>query len=227
MQSININIKTLFFAAIPSVFVIIISVFFDNIYQNSISGIASNKEVVAMNLWYYPILIYLLFIALLFWTMKVVKEKLNEGKSSEKELVKTIEKWSGLVDGIGTALPLIGAAVILFTIGLGKENQKLFLELAVPFEIKSLFILASAKLFESVFDEFEIQIQEIYDRNKGTSQEPQFLKDTIIEFKNMPDQHTLDEMNKTIAAWKETTENMKDPQFVKTLETLLKITGRS
>ena len=95
--------------------------------------------------------------------------KLHDKDTSETEIIKTIEKWSGIVDGIGTALPLIGAAVILFTVGLGKEYQYLFLEFAVPFEIKSLFILAAAKLFESVFDDFEIQIQNLYDKSNGKS----------------------------------------------------------
>ncbi len=158
--------------------------------------------------------------------MNVISQKIEKADTSETEVIKTIEKWSGVVDGIGTALPLIGAAVILFTIGLGQENQKLFLELAVPFEIKSLFILAIAKLFESVFDELEIQIQNLYDKSNGRTDET-IIKDAKIEFINLPDKKLLNEINATITNWNETVKDMKDPVFAKNLEKILKITGKS
>jgi len=228
----GISIKKLLTAALPSIIIIIVSIFFDSIYQSAInnlssgSGIILNNEINAINLWWYPIAAFIVFVYFLYKAFNAVSGKIEKRECSETEMVKTIEKWSGLVDGVGTALPLIGAAVILFTIGLGKENQKLFLELAVPFEIKSLFILASAKLFESVFDEFEIQVQSLYDQSNGKSEDNSMLMNGKIEFINLPTEYQLDEMNKTIAAWKETVDSMKDPQFNESLNKIIKITGK-
>ena len=185
MQHKGISIKSLLYSALPSIIVIIISIFFDSIYQSAINkisggeGLVITQDIVAINLWWYPVLVFMVFILCLIWAVKVVAGKIEDRHPSETEVIKTIEKWSGLVDGIGTALPLIGAAVILFTIGLGKENQKLFLEIAVPFEIKSLFILASAKLFESVFDEYEIQVQNLYDSRNGKSEDSMMMNGKI------------------------------------------------
>jgi hypothetical protein len=228
----GISKKDLLLAAIPSIVVILISLIFDSIYQNALNnisnkGVVVSKEIVAINLWYYPIVVYVVFVTFLLWAIKVVTKKIQQRQSSETEVVKTIEKFSGLVDGIGTALPLIGAAVILFTIGLGTENQDLFLKYAVPFEIKSLFVLATAKLFESVFDEFELQVQDYYDKTNGKSNDGSMITNGKIEFVNLPTEYQLDEMNKTIKAWKETVDSMNDPQFNETLNKILKITGKS
>ena len=219
------SLKKLLQAAIPSILVFLITLFFDPVYQ-LLAGIVLPESVKGVkSLWLYPTSVYLLFIVLFFVCRKIVFEKINRENPSETEIVKVIEKWSGIVDGIGTALPLIGAAVILFTVGLGKDYQDLFLSFAVPFEIKSLLILATAKLFESVFDEFEIQIQKNYDRNKVVSGS-QIPKDVKIEFVNF-DQQTLNDVNNTIAAWSETVRDMKDPVFESNLEKILKITGKS
>lgn len=227
----GISKKDLFLAAIPSILVVIISIVFDSIYQSALNnisnkGVVVSKDIVAVNLWYYPIVVYIVFVASLIWAIKVVTKKIQYGQSSETEVIKTIEKWSGFVDGIGTALPLIGAAVILFTIGLGTENQDIFLKYAVPFEIKSLFVLATAKLFESVFDEFEIQVQNYYDKTNGKSEADSVMMSGKIEFINLPTEYQLDEMNKTIKEWKETVDSMKDPQFAEALNKILKITGK-
>lgn len=226
----GISIKSLIYAAIPSLFVLVISIFFDTLYQKALNNVIGdnklqlNTGVDVVNLWYYPILVYILFVFCLYWLVKKINKSFSE-KRSETELIKTIEKWSGIVDSIGTALPLIGAAVILFTVGLGKENQKLFFEFAIPFEIKSLFILAIAKLFESVFDEFEIQVQKIYDNLNGKS-EMRIPNDVKIEFVNF-DQQTLNEINSTLAVWNDTVRDMKDPVFESNLQKILKITGKS
>ena len=101
----------------------------------------------------------------------------------------------------------------------------LFLSFAVPFEIKSLLILATAKLFESIFDEFEIQIQKNLDSN-GIVSGNQIPRDVKIEFVNF-DQQTLNDLNNTIAVWNETVKEMKDPVFESNLQKILKITGKS
>lgn len=226
----GISKSKLFWAAIPSLIVLIISIWFDSLYQRVLNNVIGdnklqlNHGVEVFNLWFYPILVYVIFVLCLIWLIRIISKSINDNRATETEIVKTIEKWSGTVDSIGTALPLIGAAVILFTVGLGKENQKLFFEFAIPFEIKSLFILAIAKLFESVFDEFEIQVQKIYDGINGgkTSNVPQDVK---IEFVNF-DQQTLNDVNNTINAWNETVRDMKDPVFESNLQKILKITGK-
>lgn len=227
----GVSVKSLVYAAIPSLIVLVISIFFDTIYQKALNNVVGDNKlqlhngVEVFNLWFYPIIVYIIFVGCLIWLISIINKSVREKMSSEIEIVKTIDKWSGTVDSIGTALPLIGAAVILFTVGLGKENQKLFFEFAIPFEIKSLFILAIAKLFESVFDEFEIQVQKIYDgiNGKDTSTIP---KDIKIEFVNF-DQQTLNDVNNTITAWNETVRDMKDPVFESNLQKILKITGKS
>ena len=217
--------NNLFKAAIPSLLVFLITIFFDPVYQ-LLAGIIlpeSVKEV--KSLWLYPTAVYILFIILFLICRNIVLEKIEKENPSETEIIKVIEKWSGVVDGIGTALPLIGAAVILFTVGLGKDYQDLFLSFAVPFEIKSLLILATAKLFESIFDEFEIQIQKNLDSN-GIVSGNQIPRDVKIEFVNF-DQQTLNDLNNTIAVWNETVKEMKDPVFESNLQKILKITGKS
>ncbi len=217
--------NNLFKAAIPSLLVFLITIFFDPVYQ-LLAGIIlpeSVKEV--KSLWLYPTAVYILFIILFLICRNIVLEKIEKENPSETEIIKVIEKWSGVVDGIGTALPLIGAAVILFTVGLGKDYQDLFLSFAVPFEIKSLLILATAKLFESIFDEFEIQIQKNFDSNVIVSGN-QIPRDVKIEFVNF-DQQTLNDLNNTIALWNETVREMKDPVFESNLQKILKITGKS
>lgn len=227
----GVSVKSLIYAAIPSLIVLIISIFFDTLYQKALNNVIGdnklqlNNGVEVLNLWFYPIIVYAVFVGCLIWLISIINKSIRENKSSETEIVKTIDKWSGTVDSIGTALPLIGAAVILFTVGLGKENQKLFFEFAIPFEIKSLFILAIAKLFESVFDEFEIQIQKIYDRINGR-EKSEIPQDVRIEFVNF-DQQTLNDVNNTITAWNETVRDMKDPVFESNLQKILKITGKS
>lgn len=226
MTDKEISAKSLIYAAIPSFVVLIITVFFDNIYEIISNTVLPESIGEVKSLWLYPTAVYFLFIVIFIWAMKIVFEKLKDNSSTETEIIKIIEKYSGIVDGIGTALPLIGAAVILFTVGLGlaEEYQGLFLTFAVPFEIKSLLILAFAKLFESVFDEFEIQIQKLYD---SSGREHQIPKDTKIEFKNLPDKETLADINNTISSWNEVLENMKDPKLEENLNKILKITGKS
>ncbi|MBK8553064.1 MAG: hypothetical protein IPL53_19175 [Ignavibacteria bacterium] len=113
-----------------------------------------------------------------------------------------------------------------FTVGLGKGSEDLFLNYAVPFEIKSLFILAIAKLFEFAFDELEIQYLGIAGDTDILS-ETQTLKEIKIEFLNFPDQAKINEINGVINNWNETIKSMKDEKFEKSLDNILKITGRS
>jgi hypothetical protein len=221
----DVSNKSLLIAAIPSFIVLIVTIFFDYVYEMISSSVLPDSIREVKSLWLYPTIVYIVFILCFIWSKKIVLDKVQKNNTSKTEVIKIIEKWSGIVDGIGTALPLVGAAVILFTVGLGKDYQGLFLNFAVPFEIKSLLILAFAKLFESVFDEFEVQIQEMYDRVEDS--ESLILKDTKIEFKNLPDKQTLIDINNTISSWNEVITNLKDPKLEENLNKILKITGRS
>ncbi len=222
----SINKAELYWSFALSIILLIISIFFGNIFQ-FISGYFVDggqnanfgKALEHTNkLWFYPVLAYFVFVGCIMRAKNELDKKLREGILSRTEITKIIDKWSGIVDGIGTALPLIGAAVILFTIGLGKESQNLFLEFAVPFEIKSLFILAIARLFESAFDDLEIQYL-------GTVSEsiPENIKDLRID---LPDSASIAEMNDLLSNLNETVQNMKDPKFEKTIESIMKITGK-
>jgi hypothetical protein len=228
----NPYLKKLALAAIPSVLVLVISIFFGslnvpflgNVFKkisdyvtvteqgltpidsaivksdsstdstssanpNSISkpeiSTANNKnevkeKVKVFPLEWYPILFFGIFVYIAIKANKKLKSELLKNDSTESEIDRVIDKYVGVVDGIGTALPLIGAAVILFTVGAGRQEQSsefignahnLFLGFAVPFEIKSIFILAIAKLFESVFDEMALQYQEIMEKVKNKERE--------------------------------------------------------
>jgi len=228
----NPYLKKLALAAIPSVLVLVISIFFGslnvpflgNVFKkisdyvtvtqqgltpndsaniksesstnstssanpNSISNqeilTADNKyevkeKVKVFPLEWYPILFFGIFVYVAIKANKKLKTELLKNDSTESEIDRVIDKYVGMVDGIGTALPLIGAAVILFTVGAGRQEQSsefignahnLFLGFAVPFEIKSIFILAIAKLFESVFDEMALQYQEIIEKVKNKEKE--------------------------------------------------------
>jgi methyl-accepting chemotaxis protein len=80
-------------------------------------------------------------------------------KGCSQEIIERItNRYSTIVDGIGTALPLLGAAILLISI---KEGPIVFLGFSVPFEIKSIVILAVAKLFETVFDSQGLKFAEL------------------------------------------------------------------
>ncbi|MBK9332769.1 MAG: hypothetical protein IPM96_10310 [Ignavibacteria bacterium] len=167
----------------------------------------------------YPIIFYVFFIAILLWCRMKVK-KCSENGGSSKEIEKIIDQWSGLVDGIGTALPLLGAAGILFTVGMGREYQSLFIEFAVPFEIKSLFILAIAKLLDFAFDELDRQY--VGNDIENTKQvDFSGVTSTIL-----PDLQTLERLNTVIASWKAAVNEMQKKDFKDTIDSLNKLTGR-
>lgn len=220
----NFNRKNILWSLILPLAVLIVSIFFGNIFGFFTNAIADEnfKKVMEnpFTLWYYPVLVYLLFLFFAFWVKRNLDKKFTEGKLTRTEITKTIDKWSGVVDGIGTALPLVGAAVILFTVGLGQQSQSLFLEFAIPFEIKSLFILAIAKLFESTFDDLEIQYLNNIDAEAETN------SNLTIEIINLPDLRTLEEINKVFDNWNNTMDKMHNSEFNSILKNIVKIIGR-
>lgn len=226
---ININKSNLYWSFALSLVLLIISIFFGDIFGSFTKANQDpnfNKALENYNDWWiYPVIVYIVFLLSIWWVKKALDRKYNEGKLTKTEVTKTIDKWSGIVDGIGTALPLVGAAVILFTVGLGQQSQALFLEIAIPFEIKSLFILAIAKLFESSFDDLEIQYLNNVADDKAKS-ESESIRDMRLELINLPNTADLSEIKNILINWNDTVEKMKDPEFKKSLETINKIIGR-
>ncbi|MBK8984168.1 MAG: hypothetical protein IPM38_18085 [Ignavibacteria bacterium] len=223
----KINKNNLYLTLALSFIVLLISIVFGILFGSFTNASQDENFTKALSnyndWWLYPVFVYILFISFIVWVKKGLDKKFAEGNLTKSEITKTIDKWSGIVDGIGTALPLIGAAVILFTVGLGQQSQALFLDVAIPFEIKSLFILAIAKLFESAFDDLEIQyLRNVADDGEGIGN----IKKMEIEIINLPSNADLNEIKSILINWNESIDKMKEPEFKKSLESITKIIGR-
>jgi hypothetical protein len=161
MDSIGI-LKSLWKVAILSIAVLIASIFI-NLSSAQIGPLSINSFWAAILQYGIPISLGILFTFSAKWAIEALETELKGDGLTEAEITRVIEKYTGFVDGLGTAMPLIGAAILLYTIGYEFENdsqRKLaFSGFAVPFEIKAILILASAKLFESVFDEIALRYQ--------------------------------------------------------------------
>ena len=97
-------------------------------------------------------------------TNKSIKKRNEENGASGSIYHEIIDRYSGIVDGIRTALPLLGAAILLISI---EKGPTIFLGFAVPFEIKSIIILAMhCKTFDSVFDTIALKYQEVQEKIK-------------------------------------------------------------
>jgi hypothetical protein len=122
-----------------------------------------NQSIVPLNFWWIPLLSYLVFLGFAYKAFLDLKTELSRpGVGTSSEIIDRISGSAiSVVDGVSTALPIIGAAILLISIKLGPE---IFLGLSVPFEIKSLIVLALGKLFEPVFDKLGIEFQHIINR---------------------------------------------------------------
>ena len=90
----------------------------------------SIKDIEVYALWGYPIIVFGIFIFFAWMANKTIRKEIykkDNEDSDESEITRIVDKYSGIVDGIGTALPLIGAALILFVVGLGEEVDYIFL----------------------------------------------------------------------------------------------------
>ncbi|MCL5031246.1 MAG: hypothetical protein M1480_19760 [Bacteroidetes bacterium] len=116
---------------------------------------AANYEPISF--WWLPVLIYILYIFLVKLAYEKLKLELVRTPASET-IDRVITSYSSVIDSISTALPLIGAAILLISIRLG---EAVFLGFSVPFEIKALIILALGKLFEPVLDQLGVEFQNI------------------------------------------------------------------
>jgi methyl-accepting chemotaxis protein len=157
--------------AIPSIIGLILSYFIDvskvpflgKVAENLANwvfpgGVSLNKAVEPVSLWWLPVITYAVFILCSELSYrKLLKEVSTKGVS--QEIIERItNRYATIVDGIGTALPLLGAAILLISI---KEGPIIFLGFSVPFEIKAITILAIAKLFEIVFDSQGLKFAEL------------------------------------------------------------------
>ena len=112
--------------------------------------------------WWLPIAVYALFIFISYLAYNRLKLEIIRTPASET-IDRIIEASTSVIDSISTALPLIGAAILLVSIKLGEE---IFLGLSVPFEIKALIILAIGKLFQPVLDQLGVDFQNVVNHVK-------------------------------------------------------------
>ena len=112
--------------------------------------------------WWLPIFAYGLFLFISYLAYNKLKVEIIRTPASET-IDRIIEASTSVIDSIATALPLIGAAILLVSIKLGEE---IFLGISVPFEIKALIVLAIGKLFEPVLDQLGVDFQNVVNHVK-------------------------------------------------------------
>lgn len=160
-----------FAPAIPSLIALILSIFIDvskvpflgkiaeTLAQTIFPGsVTLNKGVEPISLWWMPFIVYALFILLAELSYRKLMKEVSTKGCSQEIIERITNRYASIVDGIGTALPLLGAAILLISI---KEGPIIFLGFSVPFEIKSIVVLAVAKLFETVFDSQGLKFAEL------------------------------------------------------------------
>ncbi len=155
-----------FFALILTFFLDISSVpFLREVSINLAKGIypewhPANQSIVPLQFWWLPFAAYTLFILIAYKAYNDLRNLVADDTPHENT-ERVISSAMSFIDGIATALPLIGAAILLVSIKLGPE---IFLGISVPFEIKALIVLAIAKLFEPVLDSMGEAFQKILNR---------------------------------------------------------------
>jgi hypothetical protein len=112
--------------------------------------------------WWLPVASYALFVFIAYLAYNRLKVEIIRTPASET-IDRIIEASTSVIDSISTALPLIGAAILLVSIKLGEE---IFLGLSVPFEIKALIVLAIGKLFQPVLDQLGVDFQNVVNHVK-------------------------------------------------------------
>lgn len=183
--------KTIFRAGIPSLLLLILSFFIGvadvpfmgNIFETISKYInpgqeVLNTEIQPITLWWFPFIVYIIFIFCAIRANIVLRKEISLHGASETSITRIIDRYSGIVDGIGTALPLLGAAILLISI---EKGPAVFLGFAVPFEIKSILILAIAKLFDSLFDALALKYQEIQEKVKTIERVYYYQKEAKLQ----------------------------------------------
>jgi hypothetical protein len=156
--------------AIISVIALVLSFFLDLSYVPILGNVSielgkalfptwqpAQEIVQPFSFWWLPIVVYGLFAFLAYLAYNKLKLEVLRSPVSET-IDRIITSYDSVIDGIATALPLIGAAILLISIKLGEE---IFLGLSVPFEIKALIVLALGKLFEPVLDQLGVEFQNV------------------------------------------------------------------
>ncbi len=114
-------------------------------------------DIEPFRFWWLPIAVYSIFILLAFLAYNKLKLEIIRTPASGT-IDRIINSYTSVIDSLATALPLIGAAILLISIKLGEE---IFLGLSVPFEVKALIVLALGKLFEPVMDQLGVEFQSV------------------------------------------------------------------
>lgn len=117
----------------------------------------AQESISPYSFWWLPVLTYALFVFLSFLAYNKLKLEIIRTPASAT-IDRIINSYTSVIDSISTALPLIGAAILLISIKLGEE---VFLGLSVPFEVKALIVLAIGKLFEPVLDQLGVEFQNV------------------------------------------------------------------
>jgi hypothetical protein len=112
--------------------------------------------------WWLPVVTYGLFLFISFVSYSKLKIEIIRTPATET-IDRLIQASTSVIDSIATALPLIGAAILLVSIRLGEE---VFLGISIPFEIKALIVLAIGKLFEPVLDQLGVEFQNVVNHVK-------------------------------------------------------------
>lgn len=115
------------------------------------------ENVIPYSFWWLPVITYAFFIFMAFLAYTKLKLEIIRTPASAT-IDRVINSYTSIIDSISTALPLIGAAILLISIKLGEE---IFLGLSVPFEVKALIVLALGKLFEPVLDQLGVEFQNV------------------------------------------------------------------
>ena len=158
-------------AAIPSVIALIASFFidvksFESVIRffNLIPNLEPLNKGVFTPFWLevffvlMPVIVYVIFVLLSELSYRKLMREVSTKGVSQEIIERITSRYSGIVDGLGTALPLLGAAILLISIKIGPQ---VFLGISVPFEIKAIVVLAIAKLFESVFESQGLKFAEL------------------------------------------------------------------
>jgi len=188
-------------AAFPSFILLLVSFVVDVAYVPILGKVALNfaswlfpgttwlnQNVEPIRFWWLPVVMYIIFVLCAFLANRSLKKEVMTKGASENIISRIIERYSGIVDGLGTALPLLGAAILLVSI---KEGPTLFIGFSVPFEVKSIIILAIARLFNSVFETQALRYSEVHEDLQKVEQEYYYeqqeeLQTSIVdELKNM------------------------------------------
>ncbi len=169
-------------ALIPSLILLIVSLFVDVAYVPFLGNIATNiakslfqfditQKVIPMQFWWLPFVAYILFLIFAWASNHSLKKQIALKGPSGEIITRIVDNYSGLVDSISTAMPLLGAAILLLSTQMG---EKVFLGFSVPFEIKSIVILALGKLFGTVFETQGLQYQAITEEVGNIEEEYNF-----------------------------------------------------